>query len=390
MGLFSWFKKKKKKNAKQQADAIRQAGLVGNVTDAEARRAFYDECSELIEEAVFQSEQAKNEYGLVTTYLSDVQKIERLSGEGKEEVEAAAKTLIALAKEKEKHGQIEPGISEAQKGFFALHEKEIPKEIEWLKNEEERQRDIERKMKLLAGEKATYQIEQEECLNRNDFLRKLMVGISIGVAGFLVLFFTLSQKTGVDLRIPFLLTVIVALIFAMYVVVSTRNNIYNMKVAEIKRNKIIVIENKIKLRYVNCTWGIEYAYEKYHTTGALQLETMWKEYLRIRAEEERNRVNERQQEMQRSIIIRELHLLGVMDTGIWVLQPQALIDKSEMVEVRHSLNVRRQKLREHIDYNMKQKERNEMAIIQFVREHPEYAGEAKVLIERYHLLSKMQ
>jgi len=60
------------------------------------------------------------------------------------------------------------------------------------------------------------------------------------------------------------------------------------------------------------------------------------------------------------------------------------------VEVRHSLNVRRQKLREHIDYNMKQKERNEMAIIQFVKEHPEYAGEAKVLIERYHLLAKMQ
>ncbi len=390
MGLFSWFKKKKKKQVKQQAESIRQAGMTGNVTDPEVRRAFYDECSELIEEALFQSEQAKNEYGLVTTYLSDVQKIERLSGEGKEEVEVAAKSLIALAKEKEKLGQIEPGISEAQKGFFALHEKEIPERIQWLKSEEERQREIEKNMKILAGEKAAYQIEQEECLDRNEFFKKLMIGIGFGVIAFLILFFAISQKTGIDLRIPFLLTVIIALLFSMYIVVSSRNNIYKMKVAEIKRNKIIVIENKVKLRYVNCTWGIEYAYEKYHTTGALQLETMWKEYLRIRAEEERNRANERQQEMHRSIIIRELHLIGVMDTGIWVLQPQALIDKAEMVEVRHSLNVRRQKLREHIDYNMKQKESNEKAIIQFVKEHPEYAGEAKVLIERYHLLSKMQ
>jgi len=388
MGLFSWFKKKKEKQTPKPAE-IRQAGLSGNIEDRAVRQAFYNECSELIEEAILQTEQAKNEYGLVTTYLSDVQKIETLSGESKEEVEAAANSLIALEKEKKKIQTKEPTISESQKGFFSLHEKEIPKTIEWLRGEEEYQREIEGKMKYLAGEKTAYQIEQEECLNRNEFLKKLMVGISVGVLVFFVVFFYVGEQTGRDLRIPFLLTVIAALIFAMYVVVSTRKNIYNMRVAEIKRNKIIAIENKIKLRYVNCTWGIEYAYEKYHTTGSKQLETMWNEYLRIRAEDEANRKNERQQEVHRSVIIGELHRVGVADTGIWVMQPQALIDNSEMVEVRHSLNVRRQKLREHIDYNMKQKEKNEMVIVQFVKEHPEYADEAKVLIERYHLLQKM-
>lgn len=386
MGLFSWWKKKKKK---PQAESVRQADLSGNIEDSAVRQAFYTECSEFIEEAMLQSEQAKNEYGLVTTYLSDVQKIETLSGEGKAEVEAAAQSLLALEKEKERIRTKEPSITEAQKSFLALHEAEIPKTITWLRGEEEHQREIEGKMKYLAGEKAAYQIEQEECLDRNEFLKKLMIGISIGVVVFLVLFFYIGEQTGKDLRIPFLLTVIAAILFAMYVMVTTRKNIYNMKVAEIKRNKIIVIENKIKLRYVNCTWGIEYAYEKYHTSGSMQLETMWKEYLRIRAEEEANRANARQQEVHRSTIIRELRRIGVADTGIWVVQPQALIDKNEMVEVRHSLNVRRQKLREHIDYNMKQKEKNEMAIVRFVKEHPEYADEVKDLIERYRLLQKM-
>ncbi|MGN1083609.1 MAG: hypothetical protein ACI4QX_01280, partial [Lachnospiraceae bacterium] len=81
---------------------------------------------------------------------------------------------------------------------------------------------------------------------------------------------------------------------------------------------------------------------------------------------------------------------GVTDPGIWVLQPQALLDEKEMVEVRHSLNVRRQKLREHIDYNMKQKEENEAAILRFVSEHPEYADEMKGLIERYRLLQRLK
>ena len=386
MGLFSWLKKKKKTS---RAEEVRQAGVSGNIEDSAVRQAFYAECSELIDEAVLQSEQAKNEYGLVTTYLADVQKIESMSGNGRAEVEAAAKNLIALEKEKERIRTKEPSITEAQKSFLALHEEDIPKTIQWLRGEEEHQREIEGKMRFLAGEKTAYQMEQEECLDRNEFFKKLIIGIGVGVVGFLVLFFYIGKETGTDLRVPFLLTVIVALLFAMYVVTATRKNIYTMKVAEIKRNKVIAIENRIKLRYVNCTWGIEYAYEKYHTSGSMHLETMWKEYQRIRAEEEANRNNARQQEVHRSAIIKELRRVGVADTGIWVLQPQALVDKKEMVEVRHSLNVRRQKLREHIDYNTKQKEKNETAIVQFIKDHPEYAEEAKVLIERYRLLQKM-
>ncbi len=386
MGLFSWLRGKKKKHTVPE---VRQAGVTGNVHDEEVRQTFYKECSDFIEEAVFQSEQAKNEYGLVTTYLSDVQKIETLSGTGRAEVESAAKSLIALENERARTEKKEPGISDVQKGFFALHEREMPETITWLKGEEERQRSIEGKMKYLAGEKAVYQMEQEECLDRNEFFKKLIIGISIGVIALLGMFFLFMEKTEKDLRVPLLLTVIFALIFGMYIMLATRKNVYKMKVAEIKRNKVIEVENKIKLRFVNCTWGIEYAYEKYHTTSSMQLETMWKEYLRIRAEEERERKLDHEREVFRSSIIRELRKVGVADAGIWVMQPRALIDKNEMVEVRHNLNVRRQKLREHIDYNMKQKEKNEDAIIRFVKEHPEYVEETKGLIERYRLLQRM-
>jgi len=386
MGLFSWLRGKKKK---QTVPEVRQAGVSGNVQDEEVRRTFYKECGEFIEEAIFQSEQAKNEYGLVTNYLSDVQRIETLSGTGRAEVESAARSLIALEDEKARTKKQEPGISDVQKGFFALHEREMPETIGWLRGEEERQRSIEGKMKYLAGEKAVYQMEQEECYDRNEFFKKLIIGISVGVAFLLCLFFFAMEKTGKDLRVPLLLTVIVAFLFGMYIMFATRKNVYKMKVAEIKRNKVIEVENKIKLRYVNCTWGIEYAYEKYHTTSSMQLESMWKEYLRIRAEEELERRRNHEREVFQSSIIRELRKVGVTDAGIWVMQPRALIDKNEMVEVRHNLNVRRQKLREHIDYNMKQKEKNEDAVIRFVREHPEYAEETKGLFEKYRLLQRM-
>lgn len=386
MGLFSWFKDRKKK---QKENAVRQAGVNGNVADPEVRQAFYKECGELIEEAVFQSEQAKNEYGLVTAYLADIQKIEMISGNSREEIEEAAKSLLALESAKERLEKQPPSISEAQRSFLAQHEDELSETIEWLRGEEEHQRELDGKLKYLAGEKAVYVMEHEECINKNTFLKNMVLGISVGVFVFLCLFFGISHATGRDLRIPFLLTVIAGLIFAMYAMVATRRNIYNMKVADRKRNKVIEVENRIKLRYVNCTWAVEYAYEKYHTTSSIQLETMWKEYLRIKAEEERQRRNDRQREVYRNTIIRELRQHGIADAGIWVLQPQALLDDKEMVEVRHNLNVRRQKLREHIDYNVKQKEKNEMAILQFAGEHPEYLDEMKGLIERYRLLQKL-
>lgn len=385
MGLFSWFKSKKKK---QSAPEVRQAGIGKDVTDAHTRQVFYKECADLIDEAVQQMEEAKNEYGLVTSYLSDVEKVEHLSGESKAVVTDAAKQLLKLSEERTRIGQKEPSISGAQKGFLALHEEEMPKTIRWLKEEEARQIEIEGKLNYMAGEKSVFTMEYEECLATNEFLKKVMIGVFVGVMGFILLFFWLGAKSGKDLRVPFLLAVIVGLAASMYILVTTRKNLYRMKVAERNRNKVIEVENKIKLKYVNCTWAIDYAYEKYHTGSSSQLEMMWKEYLRIKAEEEQSRKNERQQEAYRTAIIRELRKYGVFDAEIWVLQPGALLDGREMVEVRHSLNIRRQKLRDHIDYNAKQKERNEAAILQFIADYPEYIEETKELLQRYRLLRR--
>ena len=43
--------------------------------------------------------------------------------------------------------------------------------------------------------------------------------------------------------------------------------------------------------------------------------------------------------------------LGVIDTHIWIAQVKAILNPKEMVEVRHNLSIRRQKLRNQIEYN---------------------------------------
>ena len=50
------------------------------------------------------------------------------------------------------------------------------------------------------------------------------------------------------------------------------------------------------------------------------------------------------------------------DSRVWLEQPQALVDQKEMVEIKHDLLVRRQKLRSRIAYNLDivKKERREI------------------------------
>jgi hypothetical protein len=52
-----------------------------------------------------------------------------------------------------------------------------------------------------------------------------------------------------------------------------------------------------------------------------------------------------------TVLVHTLSRIGVKDCDIWFYQAKALCDPKEMVEVRHDLNVRRQQLRDRMDYN---------------------------------------
>ena len=54
-----------------------------------------------------------------------------------------------------------------------------------------------------------------------------------------------------------------------------------------------------------------------------------------------------------------------------------------MTEVRHALNVRRQKLRTSIDYNMKIADANKEKIKEIIKKNPELAKEVISTIEKY-------
>jgi hypothetical protein len=84
-------------------------------------------------------------------------------------------------------------------------------------------------------------------------------------------------------------------------------------------------------------------------------------------------------------LIHELKKHGVVDSEIWIYQPTAILDNKEMVEVRHRLNVRRQKLRDRIELSNDQKDEALAAIKQVMKNYPDSVQESEKLLRRYRI-----
>ena len=65
------------------------------------------------------------------------------------------------------------------------------------------------------------------------------------------------------------------------------------------------------------------------------------------------------------------------------MQPAALLDRREMVEMRHELILRRQALRKQMDYNNGVAETARKEIMDIAEKYPAYADEITRMVDEY-------
>ena len=83
-------------------------------------------------------------------------------------------------------------------------------------------------------------------------------------------------------------------------------------------------------------------------------------------------------------LLHELRRYQVKDPMVWLHQIPALLDKKEMVEIRHGLIIRRQSLRRRMDYNKEVIAGKAQAEIKdLVEKYPKYAKEILSIVGEY-------
>jgi hypothetical protein len=377
MGLFSFLKKKKPKDSLDENfermtvdEALKKYASASEGTKEEVLDLAKMNC-EQIADVKRQLEEAKAEYEAVTAYLSDIQRIDMIPEDNRRKIAEAAEHIVQSQTEQKKIKLENKTLSDLQFKNLSQFEDDIERELPKLRKQEEYQVLVKEDMRQLEGEKGVQSYEVESAIAKKDFLRKLSIVSLILILGIFMLLLMLDNATEVDLMVPFFISGAFSVLLIFYIVAEERRTLVRLRRAEQKLNRAILLINKVKIKYINCTSSIDYAYEKYHVNSYKELYYQWTEYVKMKERMRRMEKSNESGKHFQSQLIKELRMFGVEDAEVWCYQAIALIDKKEMVEVRHHLNVRRQKLRELIDYNIKQMDLAMNAMMSLRSRHPE-------------------
>ncbi|MDF2486439.1 MAG: putative rane protein [Herbinix sp.] len=386
MGLFNIFRKKKRQSQEIEEQILGKEAKRSVKLNTHTERMGYvkDNC-EIIIESGRQIEEAKVEYSAVTSYLTDMQKIDMIPEEQRLGLEEAARKIVNLSKERGKLQRKSSIISDRQFRLYESFEKQIPKELSVIREAEEYQAIIQQDIMHLEKERLALDEEQDEIISKQAFLKGISIATSVIVILLILLFALLSNYSEANFTIPFLLTVLMGMVSALYVFMEARRNSGGIHLVQMKQNRQIMLMNKVKIKSVNNRNYLDYTFSKYMVQNFEQLKIAWEEYVRMKDEARRYQSNTELLDFFNNELVHELKKFGIVDSEIWIYQPTAILDNKEMVEVRHRLNVRRQKLRDRIDMNNQQKEDALKAISQVMKNYPDCVTEAEKLLRRYRI-----
>ncbi len=386
MGLFKWFRKSKPK-AEETDEQEMSSGLYPQMEEIYPQKlgsihSVVDNCEQMLE-VTKQMEQMKQEYHTVTAYLSDIQKIDRIPTDEREKLEAAARNICVYTKERDKYKVKDTKLTKEQRNIIEKQEDSIANELRSMKKNEEYNGIIKGDLHHLEGEKGALLYEKEEIISKQAFLKKMAMTMAVLVISLFALIVALSFAFEASMAIPYILTIVMAAITATYIFMEETKSRQELKLVERKIQKAIYLLNKVKIKYVNNMSLLEYSYEKYDVSSSVELDYIWKQYLIVKENEKKFELNAEKLNQANDILMEELERYQLTNVEIWMHQAQAILDKREMVEVRHRLNVRRQKLRDNIDYNTKTYIKNKNEIQVFMDENKMMQDEVKAILRNY-------
>ena len=318
-----------------------------------AKRGYSDrkacqDCVEQLVDATYQSEDLKREYKLVTAYLVDIQKIEELPVNMAKDVEETAQRIEMVERNRSSYLQSENLLPMDQFNRLMRLEDEVVDTIRNLNAMEMRDNMLKSDMGHLEGEKEDLKYMRSEFEDSIVRTRGVIITVLIifilsvlSLAGVAVI-----GKTNVLLP-ALIMAAVASLAFALSYAhyVDTKNEI---KVTDAKIRRAVSLLNTVKAKYIQNASTIDYIYEKYNIHDSKELEYDWELYNKMVHDAMKYSQANTDYRVYCDDLVNKLKKAGVSDPLVWPRQTAALLDKREMVEIKHSLNTRRQKLREQL------------------------------------------
>ena len=381
-----WNRLFKKKEPIQQEEDWEQLVYTRNgvnFDEEDQRKRYIVNCLEQISEASKEIDLLTGEYTLVTSYLTDTDEIEALPAEQREEVNRVAGKLAGLEQERSRCREKKNRMRDAD--FYAIRkrENEIEEGIQKIRDGEKYGNLIRQDLHRLDGERHAYEYRRNELENLMNNQRGMAVIFLTALIVCVIMLVILQYALEMDVYVGLFLAVGAGAVAISYVCIRYMDAGRELQRVEKTINKIIQLQNKVKIRYVNNCQLMEYLYLKYNTDSAAKLEKQWKMYQDEKEERKQFAEAEAKIEYYQKQLVQQLAGYRVQMPERWISQTAALLDKREMVEIRHELIQRRQVLRKQMDYNQEVAESARNEVKDIAATYPKYAQEILAMVERY-------
>ncbi len=354
-----------------------------NIHDKKQRENYVKACLEQMSEASKELEILGGEYDLVTSYLTDIEEIEALNNETKEKVKGYATKILELENNRDRLNEKRKLVTNDEYARMERIEQYMPEGYDRLKKAEEYQVLVKRDLGRLEGERHAYYFRKNELETLQNNMKGITV-ICISAMFFLIIvLIIIGYVWKLDVEIGYAIAVLVAASVLTLVYVKFHDSKRELVRVERAMNKLVLLQNTVKIRYVNNTNLLEYLYVKYDVNSSNELKKLWDKYLQEKKHREVELQMQQDLDINQQTLIKLLRRCKLHDPNIWLYQAYALIDNKEMVEIRHSLIIRRQKLRKQMEYNAKIAQEAQDEVKDIVERYPEYAKKILDLVADY-------
>ena len=390
MGLFDFFR-----NDDKQDEWVKQTGLQDwndivytrkdvDMDDPVQRREYIGSCLAQMQEASRELDALEAEYNDVTSHLRDMEEIDSLPPEQRAEINECAKKILESQEQQEKFDKRKSRMSDEEFEHMERLQSGAKEGARKLAEAEEYQKKIRNDLKRLDSEREAYLFQEDEILTTVENDRKLIIAISVALVVIVVFLLFLQLGLGLNVIYGFMVTFLLAAISVTYLYIHQSNTASELKVVTKSISRLIMLQNQVKIRYVNNTNLIDYLCLKYGVSTSKELTGMYGKYLQERNERAKVEDARKLLDSNQKDLIYMLRHFRVKDPDIWIHQAEALLDHNEEVEIRHNLNVQRQSLRKRMEYNRDIVAGNAKAEIEdMARQYPKYTQEILDMVSRY-------
>lgn len=333
-----------------------------NLSDEEqAKHYAIDLCDQMIK-AAKDIEDTRAEYDLVTSYLTDVQIIEDLTEDERKPIADCAAHVDRLGKERSEFLKTERRLSDSQFAQMQEEEDALPGIIKRLKSNEAYLDTVKRDMSFLEGKKLEWKLVKNDAVRTQRLMQKSACYLFLCYFTLMAFAVIVSWYMEMDLDLRLVMTILslIAVLLGGYILIRYMDASTDLRKSNVNRNRAISLENHVKIKYVNIKNAVDYTCEKYHVRNSYELSYIYEQYQAEAKEKEKFRETSDELNYYTNTLLQYLNRLRMYDAKAWLNHANAIVDSRELVEMKHQLITRRQKLRTRMEYskrtiaNMKQ------------------------------------